>query len=85
LEHLVGIEEASLAHQKRLIHLHQAFASLDCKAMASFMGLAFKVEAFDFEVLDIEVENILMVVAFLQQIKDHIEEQLVVHRQVVQR
>ena len=53
--------------------------------MASFMGLAFEVEAFDFEVLDIKVENIPMVVAFLQQIKDHIEEQLVVHRQVVQR
>ena len=85
MEHLVGIEVASLAHQKRLTHLHQASASLDCKAMASFMGLAFEVEAFDFEVLDIEVENIPMVVAFLPQIEDHIEEQLVVHRQVVQR
>ena len=65
LEHLVGIEVALLEHQKRLIHHHQAFAFLDCKAMACFKGLAFKVEAFDFVGLGIKVENIPVVVASL--------------------
>ena len=64
LEHLVGIEVASLAHQRQVTHHHQASAFLDYK-MASFMGLAFKVEAFNFEVLGIKAEHNFMVVAYL--------------------
>ena len=62
LEHLVGIEVASLARQRQVTHHHRASAFLDYKK-ASFMGLAFGVEAFNFEALDIKVEHITMVVA----------------------
>ena len=65
LEHPAGIEVASLAHQKQVTHRHQASTILDCNSLANFMGLAFKVEAFDFEALGIRAEHSSMVVAYL--------------------